>query len=143
MVQGGDAQGSSDDEDNNEPSRQSPWELFDEGLDAQQAVQEGPVMDSPVAERLKHALHTLSASEQFEVFVELLDPAAAYPASDTGLLQAMPLSQHMPHKLVLHVLGTRECFTELLSICAGQIAYWHACSNDAEKYPAGLPQIWE
>lgn len=129
MVQGGNARGSSDDEDNNEPSRQSPWELFDEGLDAQQAVQEGPVMDSPVAERLKHALQTLSASEQFEVFVELLDPAAAYPASDTGMLHAMPLSQHMPGKLILHVLGTwNASLTGLPSICVGQIAYWDARS---------------
>ncbi len=78
--------GDSDDDNNNEPTHQSPWELFDEGLDAQQAVQEGPALDSPVAERVKHAVQTLAASEQFEVFVELLQPDAAYPASDTGML---------------------------------------------------------
>ena len=67
-----------------EPTRQSPWELFDEGLDAQQAVQEGPVLTGPVAERMQHAIQTLSQAEQFEVFVDLLPPDAAYPASDTG-----------------------------------------------------------
>ena len=74
----------SDEDDSTEPTHQSPWELFDEGLDAQRAAQEGPALDSPVAERLKHAVQVLSASEQFEVFVDLLEPDAAYPASDTG-----------------------------------------------------------
>ena len=58
----------SDEDDNTEPTHQSPWELFDEGLDAQQAVREGPALDSPVTDRLKHVVQALSASEHFEVF---------------------------------------------------------------------------
>ncbi len=83
-LQTGHAQDNSDEDDNTEPTHQSPWELFDEGLDAQQAVQEGPALDSPVTDRLKHAVQALSASEHFELFVDLVDPDAAYPASDTG-----------------------------------------------------------
>ncbi len=83
-LQTGRAQDGSDEDDNTEPTHQSPWELFDEGLDAQQAVQEGPALDSPLSDRLKHAVQALSASEHFELFVDLLDPDAAYPASDTG-----------------------------------------------------------
>ncbi|KAL0034434.1 hypothetical protein WJX79_002167 [Trebouxia sp. C0005] len=96
--QTGHAQDNSDEDDNTEPTHQSPWELFDEGLDAQQAVQEGPALDSPVTDRLKHAVQALSASEHFELFVDLLDPDAAYPASDTGALMyyntmvALPMS---------------------------------------------------
>ena len=83
-LQTGHAHDNSDGDDNTEPTHQSPWELFDEGLDAQQAVQEGPTLDGPVTDRLKHAVQALSASEHFELFVDLLDPDAAYPASDTG-----------------------------------------------------------
>ncbi|KAL0024726.1 hypothetical protein WJX77_011758 [Trebouxia sp. C0004] len=96
--QTGHAHNDSDEDDNTEPTHQSPWELFDEGLDAQQAVQEGPALDSPVTDRLKHAVQALSASEHFELFVDLLDPDAAYPASDTGALMyyntmvALPMS---------------------------------------------------
>ena len=77
-------QGDSSEDDDTEPTHQSPWELFDEGLDAQQAVQEGPALEDPATERLKQAVSTLAASEQFEVFAGLLGPGAAYPASDTG-----------------------------------------------------------
>ncbi len=113
-LQTGRAQDNSDEDDSTQPTHQSPWELFDEGLDAQQAVQEGPALDSPVADRLKHAVQALSASEHFELFVDLLDPDAAYPASDTGgtllssavfgnaMLSAMPqnllLLSHKPTK---------------------------------------------
>ena len=83
-LQTGRAQDGSDEDDSTEPTHQSPWELFDEGLDAQQAVQEGPALDNPAADRLKHAVQALSASEHFELFVDLLNPDAAYPASDTG-----------------------------------------------------------
>ena len=83
-LQTGHAHNNSDEDDNTEPTHQSPWELFDEGLDAQQAVREGPALDSPVTDCLKHAVQALSASEHFELFVDLLDPDAAYPASDTG-----------------------------------------------------------
>ena len=86
MLQVAGAHDNSDEDDSTEPTHQSPWELFDEGLDAHTAAQEGPALDSPVAERLKHAVQILSASELFEVFVDLLEPDAAYPASDTGLL---------------------------------------------------------
>ncbi len=118
-LQTGRAQDGSDEDDNTEPTHQSPWELFDEGLDAQQAVREGPALDSPVADRLKHAVQALSASEHFELFVDLLDPDAAYPASDTGgtllssgvlgnaMLSAMPQNllflSHKPNKWSLPV----------------------------------------
>ena len=73
-----------DDEDSQEPTRQSPWELFEEGLDSQQAAAEGPALEDALAERLKQATHTLAASQQFEVFADLLSPNKSYPAEDTG-----------------------------------------------------------
>ena len=105
-LQTGRAQDGSDEDDNTEPTHQSPWELFDEGLDAQQAVQEGPALDSPVADRLKHAVQALSASEHFELFVDLLDPDAAYPASDTGgtLLSSAVLGNAMLSAMPQHLL---------------------------------------
>lgn len=73
-----------DDEDSQEPTRQSPWELFEEGLDSQQAAAEGPALEDALAERLKQATQTLAASQQFEVFADLLSPNKSYPAEDTG-----------------------------------------------------------
>lgn len=72
------------DDDSQEPTRQSPWELFEEGLDSQQAAAEGPALDSALAEQLKQAVQTLASSHQFEVFADLLPASKAYPAEDTG-----------------------------------------------------------
>ncbi len=128
-LQTGRAQDGSDEDDNTEPTHQSPWELFDEGLDAQQAVQEGPALDSPVADRLKHAVQALSASEHFELFVDLLDPDAAYPASDTGgtLLSSAVLGNPMlsamtPNLLLLAYKPTKWSlpaflFGRFISLC--------------------------
>ena len=61
-----------------------PWELFEEGLDSQQAAAEGPALDTALADRLQQAVHTLTASHHFAAFHDLLPPDQAYPASDTG-----------------------------------------------------------
>ena len=79
-MQDTEAPGSSGNNEEAQPSLQSPWELFDADLDPQQAAQEGPQMEPLVADRLKQAVDALMAWEQFEVFVDLLDPQAAYPA---------------------------------------------------------------
>ena len=62
---------------------QSPWELFDADLDSHQAAQEGPQLEPALATRLKQAVDVLMARDQFEVFVDLLSPDAAYP-TDSG-----------------------------------------------------------
>lgn len=82
-VQDNEAAGSSGNNEEAQPSLQCPWELFDADLDPQQAAQEGPKLDAAVAERLKQAVDTMLAWEQFEVFVDLLPPDAAYP-TDSG-----------------------------------------------------------
>lgn len=84
MVQAQAQQQDSGDEDASEPSRMCPWELFEEGLDSQQAAAEGPALDSALADRLQQAVHTLAASHYFAAFHDLLSPDQAYPASDTG-----------------------------------------------------------
>ena len=61
-----------------------PWELFEEGLDSQQAAAEGPALESALANSLQQAVHTLTASHHFSAFHDLLLPDQAYPASDTG-----------------------------------------------------------
>ena len=90
-LQDNEAAGSSGNNEESQPSLQSPWELFDADLEPQQAAQEGPQMDALVADRLKQAVDALMAWEQFEVFVDLLEPHAAYPADSGTCLLAWPL----------------------------------------------------
>ena len=73
-----------EEEESQEPTRQSPWELFEEGLDSQQAAAEGPALDSALAAQLKQAMDTLAASHHFDVFAHLLPANKSYPAEDTG-----------------------------------------------------------
>lgn len=61
-----------------------PWELFEEGLDSQQAAAEGPALDITLADSLHQAVQSLAASHHFAAFHDLLPPDQAYPASDTG-----------------------------------------------------------
>lgn len=86
-------QDSGDEDDTSEPSRMCPWELFEEGLDSQQAAAESPALDTALADSLQQAVHTLATSHHFAAFHDLLSPDQAYPASDTGQ-QRMLLSQH-------------------------------------------------
>lgn len=74
----------SGEDDATEPSRMCPWELFEEGLDSQQASAEGPALDPALADSLRHAVQTLAASHHFAAFHDLLQPHQSYPASDTG-----------------------------------------------------------
>ena len=120
MLQAAGAHDNSDEDDSTEPTHQSPWELFDEGLDAHTAAQESPALDSPVAERLKHAVQILSASELFEVFVDLLEPDAAYPASDTGLL---PCCLSWSVRLLLHKCPIASSWSQLSHICIDYTAH--------------------
>lgn len=62
-----------------------PWELFEEGLDSQQAAAEGPALEAALADSLLHAVQILAASHHFAAFHDLLLPHQSYPASDTGL----------------------------------------------------------
>ena len=94
--QDNEAAGSSGNNEEAQPSLQSPWELFDADLDPQQAAQEGPQLDPVTAGRLTRAVDILMAWEQFEVFVDLLDPDAAYP-TDSG----EAVTVHMIHLLLL------------------------------------------
>ncbi|KAL3137809.1 hypothetical protein ABBQ38_005065 [Trebouxia sp. C0009 RCD-2024] len=85
-------------DDASEPSRMCPWELFEEGLDSQQAAAEGPALEATLADSLLHAMQTLAASHHFAAFHDLLLPHQSYPASDTGVpmfyntLVALPMS---------------------------------------------------
>lgn len=92
-----------------EPSRQSPWEMFRPGTDAEAARAEAPNLADEVAARALGAVEALMAAPGFRLFVDALQPGDCYLADPDGRAmvwyteQASPKPAVKPAKLVLHV----------------------------------------
>ena len=84
-----------------EPSRQSPWEMFRPGTDAEAARAEAPNLADEVAARALGAVEALMAAPRFRLFVDALQPGDCYPADPDGRALVWYTEQARPTFLLL------------------------------------------
>ena len=76
-----------------DPSQHSPWELFDEGVSAEQMRAEAPSLHSAERQRLQAALKQLMRMRKYQLFCDTPSPDAVYATGDAG--PALPLFDHL------------------------------------------------
>ena len=86
-----------------DPSQHSPWELFDEGVSAEQMRAEAPSLHAPERQRLQAALKQLMRTRKYQLFCDTPSPDAVYATGDAGLalprLHSLMLQQDEPWQL--------------------------------------------
>lgn len=68
-----------------DPSQHSPWELFDEGMSAEQMRAEAPSLDASEKRRLQAALEQLTHIRKYQLFCKTPGPDAVYATGDEGV----------------------------------------------------------
>ena len=68
-----------------DPSQHSPWELFDEGMSAEEMRAEAPSLDMAERQRLQAALKPLMQTRKYQLFCQTPGPDAVYATDDEGM----------------------------------------------------------
>ena len=68
-----------------DPSQHSPWELFDEGMSAEEMRAEAPSLDMAERQRLQAALKQLMQTRKYQLFCQTPGPDAVYATGDEGM----------------------------------------------------------
>ena len=68
-----------------DPSQHSPWELYDEGMSAEEMRAEAPSLDMSEKQLLQAALKQLMQIRKYQLFCKTPGPDAVYATGNEGV----------------------------------------------------------
>ena len=102
---------------NTDPSQHSPWELFDEGMSAEEMRAEAPSLDMQERQRLQAALKQLMQARKYQLFCKTPGPDAVYATGDEGMAGCIYSLVVMPALNAQKKVSSLMVSTDLPKLC--------------------------
>ena len=109
-----------------DPSQHSPWELFDEGMSAEEMRAEAPSLDMSERQRLQAALKQLMQTRKYQLFCKTPGPDAVYATGDEGMAGCIHILVVMLALKAQKTFSSLMIFTDAPKLC-------HSCCMLGEK----------